>query len=626
MRIEGPHFKDKHGRTLMLRGVNLGGSSKVPFLPYGATHVREGFFDHHHLSFAGRPFPLAEADEHFRRLREWGMTFIRFLATWEAIEHAGPNIYDEGYLDYIRAIVKKAGEYGIEMFIDPHQDVWSRFSGGDGAPGWTLEAVGLDMTHFAETGAAIVHATYGDPFPRMVWPTNGSKLAAATMFTLFFGGNDFAPKTKVDGEPVQEFLQRHYFKAVRQVVERLRGLDNVVGYDTMNEPLPGYIGWQNLNRVGGKVQLGECPTPYQAMLLGEGIPQQVGVWTMGLTGFRRTGTKLANEKKIRAWKDGYTCIWREHGVWDMDQHGHPQLLKPHYFSKVNDRVVNFDQDYYYPFARRFAQAVRAIDPEAFIFIESDAGNLPPHWETEDRDHLVFAPHWYDGYTLISKTFNPFLAADARTSKPVWLPGNIRNSFADQLAYFKEGSKDRLGGAPVLLGEFGIPFDMDKKKAFRTGNFQQQEKALDRTFQALESNLLNGTLWNYTADNTNERGDQWNGEDLSIFSHDQQANPEDISSGGRALAAAVRPYPVATAGEPLHLEFNLRDRIFDFTFRHDAAVTEPTVIFVPRLQYPHGISVEISDGRYEIPAADQRLLYWHSPDRPEHSIRITVAHP
>src|SRR5205823_12465881 len=189
---------------------NLGGSSKVPATPDGATYRREGFFDHRELSFVGRPFPLDEADEHFARLQAWGFTFVRFLVTWEAIEHAGPGIYDQEYLDYIYAIVKRAGDYGIQILIDPHQDVWSRFSGGDGAPGWTFEAVGLDITTFQEAGAALVHQLYGDPFPHMMWPTNGAKLATATMFTLFFGGNDFAPLLRVDGESVQDYLQRHY--------------------------------------------------------------------------------------------------------------------------------------------------------------------------------------------------------------------------------------------------------------------------------------------------------------------------------------------------------------------------------------------------------------------------------
>ncbi len=53
--------------------------------------------------------------------------FLRLLITWEAIEHAGPGKYDTAYLDYLEAIVAKAGEHGLALFIDPHQDVWSRF-------------------------------------------------------------------------------------------------------------------------------------------------------------------------------------------------------------------------------------------------------------------------------------------------------------------------------------------------------------------------------------------------------------------------------------------------------------------------------------------------------------------
>src|SRR3954467_5773738 len=201
LRVDGPWFKDADGRTLLLRGVNLGGSSKLPATPDGATYRREGFFEHRALSFVGRPFPLDEADEHFARLRSWGFTFVRFLVTWEAIEHTGPGIYDQEYLDYIYAIVKRAGEYGIRMVIDPHQDVWSRFSGGDGAPGWTFEAIGFDLPKLHPTGAAFVQQPPDGPLPGLIWPTNYVKLGAATLFTLFFGGDAFAPQLRIDGEP-----------------------------------------------------------------------------------------------------------------------------------------------------------------------------------------------------------------------------------------------------------------------------------------------------------------------------------------------------------------------------------------------------------------------------------------
>lgn len=621
IKTDGIWLKDEYGRTVLLRGVNLGGSTKVPFKPDGATYIRDSFFDHRNVSFVGRPFPLVEADEHFRRLKEWGLTFLRFLVTWEAIEHSGPGIYDEAYMDYVYNIVKKAGENGFTLFIDPHQDVWSRFSGGDGAPGWTFEVVGLDITKFDAVGAAITHQIHGDPFPRMIWPTNSQKLAAATMFALFFGGNDFAPEIKVNDEPIQDFLQRHYVSAIVQVADRLKEFPHVLGYDTMNEPLPGYIGWKDLNRSGGLINIGPSPTPYQSMLLGAGLPQEVDVYKVWVAGGRKSGTEMLNSEGGSVWLPEYDCIWRKNGVWDLDQRGQPVLVRPDYFMKVNGREVDFTQDYLKPFINRYAEGIRSVDPDAMIFLEAEFGHDPPSWRPEDASNIVWAPHWYDGFTVLLKRFSSFIAANAIERKVVIGIKNIRKSFAEQVGCLKNWAQDRLGGVPTVIGEIGIPFDMSKKKAYQTGDFSSQIRAIDRSFKAIEENLISFTWWNYTADNTNERGDQWNDEDFSIFSRDQQEDPSNIHSGGRALEAVVRPYAMRIAGEPLRMSFDIRSRVFEFEFRHDPDVTNPTEIFIPILQYPDGYSVESSDGTYETKPKEQILFYTHSLSREVHNIRI-----
>ncbi|MCG8592481.1 MAG: cellulase family glycosylhydrolase [Proteobacteria bacterium] len=617
IRTEQSRFVDEAGRTLILRGVNLGGSCKLPRQPNGATHHREGFFEHRDVSFVGRPFPLAEADRHFERLRAWGFTFLRLLVTWEAIEHAGPGRYDEAYLDSMRALVERAGEHGFHVFIDPHQDVWSRFSGGDGAPGWTLEAVGFDLTQLAATGAAFVHQLHSGPLPRMIWPSNETKLAAATMFTLFFAGDAFAPETRVEGEPVQAFLQRHYIDAVCQLAERLRDLPHVVGYDTLNEPLPGYIGWGDLAEPGGMVKVGACPSPFQAMLAGAGHPQTVATFAATPIGFRRTGRTRLNPDGARAWRAEADCVWRQNGVWDVDAEKRPTLLRPDHFARHRGRAVDFSQDFYLPFARRFTAAVRNAHPGALVFVETAPDCAPPQW---DEPGLVHAPHWYDGFVLLFKRYSDWLAVDNRRRRLVATPWRIRRSFARQLEELREEGSG-LGGAPTLIGEFGIAFDLNGKRAYRTGDDRAQVKAMDRSLRALDDALLSGTLWNYTPDNTHAHGDHWNGEDLSIFCRDEQSDPSDLHSGGRALEAVARPYARATAGEPLRMHYDRRRRQFEFAFRHDPAVSAPTEIAVPAYTYPHGVDVEVSDGSAEWDAKREIVVYRHTTQRRVHTLQI-----
>ena len=184
----------------------------------------------------------------------------------------------------------------------------------------------------------------------------------------------------------------------------------------------------------------------------------------------------------------------------------------------------------------------------------------------------------------------------------------------------------LGDVPIVLGEFGAPMDLNQAAAYQSGDFSQQAAALDNNLRALDDHLLNYTLWNYTPDNSNERGDGWNGEDLSIFSRDQQRDPDDIDSGGRALFAVVRPYARKVAGEPLNMRFDRRRGLFTFSFRHDAAVAEPTEIFVPNSQFPAGYRVEVSDGEVEVLRDEQRLLYRHSGKDMPHMIRVISNDP
>lgn len=90
--IEGTHFEDSRGNSVILRGINLAGDSKFPSKPPITSRESKHFFDGDHVSFLERPFPLVQADEHLSRIKAWGFNIVRYVFTWEAIEHAGPYV------------------------------------------------------------------------------------------------------------------------------------------------------------------------------------------------------------------------------------------------------------------------------------------------------------------------------------------------------------------------------------------------------------------------------------------------------------------------------------------------------------------------------------------------------
>jgi hypothetical protein len=246
----------------------------------------------------------------------------------------------------------------------------------------------------------------------MVWGTNYFKLAAATMFTLFFGGKVFAPKCMVDGVNIQEYLQNHYMNAMKQIAKVIveAGLDDdvVLGYDTLNEPSHGWIGTENITELPKEQELrkGVTPTPFETMLLGEGNEvENIDFWDVGSFGPQKIYTVTVDPDGVRAWLPDRKCIWADHGVWDPLS---KQVLKPQYFKThpKTGKVVDFISEFWKPFVNRFATELREIHPQCIVFVEPPVNSIPPAWTHDDiKGRLAYAPHWYDGLTLLNKKWN-----------------------------------------------------------------------------------------------------------------------------------------------------------------------------------------------------------------------------
>lgn len=465
---------------------------------------------------------------------------------------------------------------------------------------WTLYACGLNPQGLAATEAAIVQNTYPDVdnFPKMIWSTNYFRLAAATIFALFFGGRDFAPKCKIDGVNIQDYLNNHFLGAVGHLAKRIHeagDLENdvVFGWESLNEPNKGMIGYQDISVIPKEqsLKLGTSPTMWQAMLLGMGRAVEVETWDIGGLGPYKTGRTLVDPRGETAWlpadyddsRYGWKrdpgwklgeCIWAQHGVWDMAK---DELLRRDYFAK-NPRTGEtidypyFSDNYYMEHYRSIRNTVRKYHADAVMLLQGPTMELPPRVKgtVDDEVRMVYAPHFYDGVTLMTKKWNRTWNVDVIgiLRGRYWHPAfavrvgetAIRNCFKSQLATLRQEGLERVGDHPCVLTEFGIPYDMDEKYAYKTGDYTSQSAAMDANHFGIEGGLLEGyTLWLYMVQNDHLRGDQWNGEDLSIVSKDDILLPVSHlpKTGLESLAAPFLRRLVTSSSMPAENEGQTR---------------------------------------------------------------------
>ena len=537
LRIDGARFRDSHDREVTFRGINVAGDAKFPRNPDMPSQQPERFFDGDNVSFVGRPFNDEEAHIHFGQLKRWGYNGIRYIFTWEALEHAGPGNYDEDFIAHTIKMLRIAKDYGFYAFMDPHQDVWSRFTGGSGAPLWTLYAAGFDPKTFPVNQAALVHNLSEDPanYPKMLWPTNYSRLACQTMFTLFYAGRDFAPNAIIDGVNIQDYLTNHFIGACKHLAQRIHEAGDledecIIGWESMNEPSRGHIGWEDMTALPDdlKMKKGPMPTPWQSLLLGSGRAVEVEKWDMGGMGPAKKGRELIDPQGTSAWissneydaKYGFKrdpgwqlgqCLWAQNGVWEPKE---DKLLQKDYFwfEPKSSRKLSYERytnTYFMDHFRKFRDAIRSVHKDCMILMQSAVLEIPPSIKdtADDENRLIFATHYYDGLTLITKHWNKWWNVDVfgvlrhKYSSPAFAlrfgETAIRNCLRDQLIAIRMEGLQYTGIHPTLFTEIGMPFDMDDKHAYKTGDYTSQIAAMDANHFALEGSGASGyTFWTY----------------------------------------------------------------------------------------------------------------------------------
>ncbi|TID30240.1 hypothetical protein CANINC_001120 [Pichia inconspicua] len=561
-------------RVLHLHGINFSSSTKTPSYPLQSTHLRAedcGFYDNaDDISFTNKPFPANTAYEHLSRIKQCGFNTIRFVTTWEALEHKGPGIYDMEYIDYLTKLLKIVEEVGgLYVFIDPHQDVWARFCGGSGAPAWTLYAAGLEPRHFEKTLACKLHHYAEDPelYTKMVWATNYHRLASEVMFTMFFSGEIFLPKANINGVNIQTYLQSHFINAFAFLMNHFKKnipeiFDTcLLGIESMNEPNSGLFGHEDLSTYSPtqELKLDESPTPIQSFRLGMGLPQQVDTYSLSVFGPTKNGSRWIDPEGVKAWiqpgedKDEHygfnrssewklgECIFAQHGIWDISS---GDLKKPFYFRAHPDTGRYFDSfkfnnTVFLDFWELFRNEMRKIDNNILLIMQPPVLQVPPMIEKKSKyvdNKTAIALHYYDGMSLMFQKWNRLFNVDTlgimrgKYINPIFGLNfgekNIRKSIRTQLKNMVEESNENCGeDIPVIFTETGMPFNMDNKEAYKSGKFDSQEAANDAIMTALENEQINFTYWCYNPSNTHEWGDYWNLEDFSIWSKD---NSKDYS--------------------------------------------------------------------------------------------------
>ena len=275
-----------------------------------------------------------------KTFREHGINLIRLGLIWEAVE-PDAGVFDDEYISFMKDILDECDEYGIKVYLDMHQDLYSGFGDGcgDGAPYW-----------------AVLSDGYTYKKAKFVW-AEGYFFGKAVQKSF----DNFWNNEKYLGKGIQDW----YGEMWQYVAENLGNHNAVIGFDIMNEPFPG--------TDGGKIFRNIISSLVKETVFDPSISK------------KKLITLAAGEVKERV----------------LDLYSGEHLRK---ITKKSDRLVKyFDTQKYFPFLSKISTMIRKVNKDKIIIMENSYySNLgipyscpvPVVNSVQDKN-VLFAPHAYD---------------------------------------------------------------------------------------------------------------------------------------------------------------------------------------------------------------------------------------
>jgi hypothetical protein len=337
-------------------------------------------------------------------------------------------------------------------------------------------------------------------------------------------------------------------------------------------------------------------------------------------------------------------------VWDpIDE----KVLRKDYFSSHLEDAIDepyFVNVYFTRYWATFREAMRLhFGQDIFLLCQPPVLAIPPPLKGTDLldSRCIYAPHFYDGLTLMLKRWNSMWNVDGlgylrgKYKLPVFAikigESAIRKCLEEQITTIRDEGLEYMGNIPCMMTETGIPFDMNDRESYSSGSYNSQIHALDAVSNGLDATGMHHTYWVYSALNKNEFGDYWNGEDFSFWSRSNALHPghdgdhdDDLDEivHTRAREAFDRPFPLLIRGRATERRFDIARK--KFTLRIEAASerdtdddSAPTEIYVPDFHFPMlELAINVSSGKCAIDEDSSTLLWWH--DDGVQQIEFTAA--